>query len=102
MTHPPFPLVSSGRRPGAGPGRQPGQPPVARRGYAGLMLAGLAAILIVSPAMVAVLSMVFAGGIGQPSVQPIIPFHLVAILESGRFLLALALAPSVMRATELE
>jgi len=102
MTRPPFPLVSPGRRPSAGPGRQFGRPSFSMRSTASLIVLALAATLMLSPVVIAVLSMIFTGRLAQPSLQPIVPIHPVLILESGRVLFTLALATKVMRTTELE
>jgi hypothetical protein len=67
-----------------------------------LIVIGLTVTLMLSPAIVAGLSMMFAGRLPEPKFQPIAPFHLMPILESGRVLLTLALATKVMRTTELE
>lgn len=102
MTPSPFLLVGSGRRPSAGPGRQFGPPLHATHPISSLVVIGLAATLMVSPALVAVLAMIFAGRLDAASVEPILPFQLVPILELGRVLLTVVLAANVIRATELE
>ena len=63
---------------------------------------GLVATLVLGPALIAVLSMIFAGRLDAPGFQPIVPFSLVPVLESGRVLVTLALAANVIRAKELE
>ena len=102
MNQPPYPLVSSGRRPSAGPGPQFGRPSFSIRPAASLIVIGVAVALMLSPAIVAVLSVTFAGRLDELGVQSIVPFHLASILESGRVLLTAALATKVIRATELE
>ena len=103
MTRPPFPLVSPGRRPSAGPGRQLGPPPLyATYSTSRLVVAGLPVTFMVSPALIAVLAMIFAGRLDAASVQPILPFQLVPIPELGRVLVTVVLTANVIRATELE
>ena len=96
MTRPPFPLVVSGRRPSAGPEHQFGR----MQASATLIVIALVATLLLGPALIAVLSMIFAGRLDGPSVQPIVPFQL--ILESGRVLVTLALVAKVIKTGELE
>jgi hypothetical protein len=102
VNQPPYPLVSSGRRPSAGPEPQSARPSFSRRPAAGLIVIGVAAALMLSPAIVAVLSVTMAGRFDQLGIQSTVPFHLVPIFESGRVLITAALATKVMRATELE
>jgi hypothetical protein len=102
VNQPPYPLVSSGRRPSAGPGPQFGRPWFSIRPTASLIVIGVAAALMLSPAIVAVLSVTFAGRLDELRIQSIVPFHLVPIFESARVLFTAALATKVMRATEQE
>jgi hypothetical protein len=102
VNQPPYPLVSSGRRPSAGPGPQFARPSLSIRPAASLIVIGVAAALMLSPAIVAVLSVTFAGRLDELGIQSIVPFQLVPIIESGRLLFTLALATKVMRATELD
>jgi hypothetical protein len=102
VNQPPYPLVSSGRRPSAGPGPQSARPSLSIRPAASLIVIGLAATLMLSPAILAVLSMISSVRLDELGVQSIVPFHLASILESGRLLFTLALATKVMRATEQE
>ncbi len=102
MNQSPYPLVSSGRRPSAGPGHQSGRPSFSIRPASSLIVISVAAVLMLSPAIVAVLSVTVAGRLGEVDVQPMVPFHLGSILESGRLLFTMALATRVMRATEQE
>ena len=102
MIRPPSPLVRSGRRRCAGPGHQFAPPPEVTRPIASLVVIGLVATLVLGPALIAVLSMIFAGRLDPLGFQPVVPFNLVAMLESSRVLVTLVLATSVIRARELE
>jgi hypothetical protein len=102
LTRPPSPLVRSGRRSRAGPGHQFGCPLYFARPIASLIVIGLVATLVLVPALVAVLSVILAGRLVGPSVQPTMPFDLAPVLESGRVLFTLALAIKVMRTKEME
>jgi hypothetical protein len=102
VNQPPYPLVSSGRRPSAGPEPQFVRPSFSMRPAASLIVIGVAAALMLSPAIVAVLSVTFAGRLDELGIQSIVPFYLVPIFESGRVLFTAALATKVIRVTELE
>jgi hypothetical protein len=102
LTRPPSPLVRSGRRSCAGPGHQFGRPLYSARPIASLIVIGLVATFVLGPALVAVLSIIFAGRLDGPNAQPIVPFNLVPILETGRVLVTLALATKLIRTREWE
>jgi len=102
MTQPPSPLVSSGRRPSAGPGRQFARPLHVPPPIAGLVVVVLAATLVFSPPLIALLSMIDAGRVNAPPLLPNLSFQLVTVLTFGRALIALVLAGKVARASELE
>jgi hypothetical protein len=103
INRPSTPVVRSGRRLSAGPGHHS---PVPGRLYvrpiATLLVVGLAMALMVGPGLVALLSMIWAGRPDEPKAFPFIPVDVMLLLGSGRIVLAMALAHSVIRAEETE
>ena len=99
MTYPPSLLVRSGRRFGAGPGHQPATPGLGRALTIALLL-GLCTALVVLPACVATLSMV-SGVRLDVLVDPwVTRLTVMPVLETGRMLMTVALAATIIRSPE--